>query len=385
MSISPSLWAWERDEELPGSEVQSDELCTKSKRWVHCLLTAPLHCHLLKHSQSVRSLILLTLHQTTLSNHYFFAWQYQIQLKLSFSWSTLENVVDFLLGEKRLKTGKTVCHTNSFNFLIIWDWKQAVWRESATKPLPIIKSCLCARGNACQNRKKKNVITESVPCWISLAVAIHPLFHVLKTLLSLLQPHACTKDSILCLHNSVDVIFLYWYGDCFSFQCIGKNHMWDVLALENEKTDCSGFSWIVSIMVNGFSKCQSSCFIDLASQRGEQTHLDGKLLTAKTAPCIHKLNQEEMWNPLCPFVIHILYPHIQSVTDHSHSHLDASQLLSEQLFTLEIWPADSLSHFLWLFFFTTSFLFLLSVTFVNVEILNVHYIGHYPRIISNFL
>lgn len=155
MSISPSLWAWERDEELPGSEVQSDELCTKSKRWVHCLLTAPLHCHLLKHSQSVRSLILLTLHQTTLSNHYFFAWQYQIQLKLSFSWSTLENVVDFLLGEKRLKTGKTVCHTNSFNFLIIWDWKQAVWRESATKPLPIIKSCLCARGNACQNRKKK--------------------------------------------------------------------------------------------------------------------------------------------------------------------------------------------------------------------------------------
>ena len=96
--------------------------------------------------------------------------------------------------EKRLKKGKIVCHTNSFNFLIIWDWRQAVWRESATKPLPIIKLCLCARGNACQNRKK-NVITESVPCWISLAVAIQPLFHVLKTLLSLLQPHACTKDS----------------------------------------------------------------------------------------------------------------------------------------------------------------------------------------------
>lgn len=82
-------------------------------------------------------------------------------------------------------------------------------------------------------------------------------------------------------------------------------HMWDVLALENEKTDCNGFSWIVSIMVNGFSKCQSSCFIDLASQRGEQTHLDGILLTAKTPPCIHKPNQEEMWISLCLFVIYI--------------------------------------------------------------------------------
>lgn len=65
-----------------------------------------------------------------------------------------------------------------------------------------------------------------------------------------------------------------------------------VLALESEKTDCSGFSWIVSIMVNGFSKCQRSCFIDLGSQRGEQTHLVGILLTAGTSPCIFKPNQE---------------------------------------------------------------------------------------------
>lgn len=49
------------------------------------------------------------------------------------------------------------------------------------------------------------------------------------------------------------------------------------LLLRMKGSDCSGFSWIVSIMVNGFSKCQSSCFIDLASQRGEQTHLDGIL------------------------------------------------------------------------------------------------------------
>lgn len=109
------------------------------------------------------------------------------------------------------------------------------------------------------------------------------------------------KASILCWHRSRNVSFLYWYGDCLSSQCIWKNHMWDVLALENEKTDCSGFSWIVSIMVNGFSKCQSNCFIDLASQRGEQTHLDGILLTAKTPPP----NQEEMWISLCPFMIHI--------------------------------------------------------------------------------
>lgn len=88
-----------------------------------------------------------------------------------------------------------------------------------------------------------------------------------------------------------------------------KNHTWDVLALENERTDCSGFSWIVSITVNGFSKCQSSCFIDLASQWGEQTHLDGILLTAKTAQCIHKPNQEEMWISLCPFVIHNVLPY----------------------------------------------------------------------------
>lgn len=49
------------------------------------------------------------------------------------------------------------------------------------------------------------------------------------------------------------------------------------LLLRMKGSDCSGFSWIVSIMVNGFSKCQSSCVIDLASQRGEQTHLDGIL------------------------------------------------------------------------------------------------------------
>lgn len=49
------------------------------------------------------------------------------------------------------------------------------------------------------------------------------------------------------------------------------------LLLRMKGSDCSGFSWIVSIMVNGFSKCQSSCFIDLASQRGVQTHLDGIL------------------------------------------------------------------------------------------------------------
>lgn len=36
-------------------------------------------------------------------------------------------------------------------------------------------------------------------------------------------------------------------------------------------------------MVNGFSKCQSSCFIDSVSQREEQTHLAGILLTAGAA------------------------------------------------------------------------------------------------------
>lgn len=137
-------------------------------------------------------------------------------------------------------------------------------------------------------------------------------FMCLKSCCHSLPSHVCIKDSALCRILVWMSFFLCWYGDCFSFQCIWKkkNHMWDAPALENERTDCSGFSWIVSIMVNGFSKCQSSCFIDLASQWGEQTHLDGILLTAKTAQCIHKPNQEEMWISLCPFVIHNvpLYP-----------------------------------------------------------------------------
>lgn len=65
-------------------------------------------------------------------------------------------------------------------------------------------------------------------------------------------------------------------------------NMNDAQALGNEKTDCSGFSWIVSIMVNGFSECQSGCFIDSASQWEEQTHLAGILPTAKTAPRIYQ-------------------------------------------------------------------------------------------------
>lgn len=128
------------------------------------------------------------------------------------------------------------------------------------------------------------------------------------------------------------------------FNVFEKNiYMRDVLALANEKTDCSGFSWIVSIMVNGFSKCQSSCFIDLASQRGEQTHLDGISLTAKTAPCVHRPNQEVMWISLCPFVIRTpQYP----ISDRSFPEPSASLLLSVSLFTLVIWVADSLSCFL---------------------------------------
>lgn len=58
-------------------------------------------------------------------------------------------------------------------------------------------------------------------------------------------------------------------------------------------------------MVNGFSKCQSSCFIDLASQWGEQTHLAAISPTAKTSPCIYKPNQEEMWISHCPFVMDV--------------------------------------------------------------------------------
>lgn len=55
----------------------------------------------------------------------------------------------------------------------------------------------------------------------------------------------------------------------------------------------------VSIMVNGFSKCQSNCFIDLVSRSGAQTHLDGILLTAKTPPCFCKPNQEGIRFQFC--------------------------------------------------------------------------------------
>lgn len=62
-------------------------------------------------------------------------------------------------------------------------------------------------------------------------------------------------------------------------------------------------------MVNGFSKCQSSCFIDLASQREEQTNLAGILQTAEMLPCIQKANREVRWIAPCPFVLHTLpYP-----------------------------------------------------------------------------
>lgn len=137
---------------------------------------------------------------------------------------------------------------------------------------------------------------------------MHPLFYVLKTLLSFLQSNVCIKDSVLCWKNSKNIIFFIDMEIASPFNVFEKkkNHMWDALALENEKTNCSGLSWIVSIMVNGFSKCQSSCFIDLASLRAEQTHLDGILLTAKAVPCIHKPNQEKMWISFCPFVMHIL-------------------------------------------------------------------------------
>lgn len=114
----------------------------------------------------------------------------------------------------------------------------------------------------------------------------------------------------------------------FSFQCIrkrgGKKKR---AALQNERPDCSGFSWIVSIMVNGFSKCQSSCFIDLASQRGEQTHLDGISPSAKTAQRVRKPNYPEMWSWLCAFVIHNVLPHPISRRSFPHQ-LDTSQLLS---------------------------------------------------------
>lgn len=62
-------------------------------------------------------------------------------------------------------------------------------------------------------------------------------------------------------------------------------------------------------MVNGFSKCQSSCFIDLASLREEQTNLAGILQTAEMLPCIQKANREVRWIAPCPFVLHTLpYP-----------------------------------------------------------------------------
>lgn len=79
-------------------------------------------------------------------------------------------------------------------------------------------------------------------------------------------------------------------------------------------------------MVNGFSKCQSSCFIDLASQRGEQTHLDGISPTAKTAQRVRKPNYPEMWSWLCAFVTHNVLPH--PISHRSFPHLlDTSQLL----------------------------------------------------------
>lgn len=80
-------------------------------------------------------------------------------------------------------------------------------------------------------------------------------------------------------------------------------------------------------MVNGFSKCQSSCFIDLASQRGEQTHLDGISPTARTAQRVRKPNYPEMWSWLCAFVIHNVLPHPISRRSFPHQ-LDTSQLLS---------------------------------------------------------
>lgn len=152
--------------------------------------------------------------------------------------------------------------------------------------------------------------------------------------------------------------FLYWYGDCFSFQCIWKkkNHTWDVLALENERTDCSGFSWIVSITVNGFSKCQSSCFIDLASQWGEQTHLDGILLTAKTAQCIHKPNQEEMWISLCPFVIHNVLPYPISDRSFPQAPWCISITVSVTIYLRD--PGCWQPLMFWFFFFLTFLIFL---------------------------
>lgn len=49
-----------------------------------------------------------------------------------------------------------------------------------------------------------------------------------------------------------------------------------------------------------------------------------------------------------------MYFYIQSLTDHSHRHLDASQLPSVSLFTCEALLADSLSYFA----FASSFFFL---------------------------
>lgn len=120
------------------------------------------------------------------------------------------------------------------------------------------------------------------------------------------------------------------------------------LLLRMKGSDCSGFSWIVSIMVNGFSKCQSSCFIDLASQRGEQTHLDGILPVLprqlSALPVHTEPGRKCGFHSLSP-LWYIMHFYIQSLTDHSHRRLDASQLPSVSLFTCEAALADSLSYF----------------------------------------
>lgn len=146
--------------------------------------------------------------------------------------------------------------------------------------------------------------------------------------------------------------------------------MWDVLALENEKTDCSGFSWIVSIMVNGFSKCQSNCFIDLPSQRGEQTHLDGILLTAKTPPCIRKPNQEGMWISLCPFMIRIPPNPIPDRSFHQpHWCISITMSVTVYLDDLDCWRSLMFSLIRFLHYILS---FLLSVIFLSVVKLNGH-------------
>lgn len=151
------------------------------------------------------------------------------------------------------------------------------------------------------------------------------------------------------------------------------------MALENEKTDCSGFSWIVSIMVNGFSKCQSSCFIDLASQWGEQTHLDVILLTAKAAPHIHKPNQEEMWISLCPFVIHTLYPP-SPISDRSFP--EPSSCISITV-SVTVYLGDLVCTHVFFDLISSLHAFCCQLYSVSVELLNVHYLEHYCIIISH--